>query len=145
MVASDAAMQTGLPPKVEACAPGFQFITFARAMMALSGMPEAIPFAVQMMSGSIPAWSDAHHLPVRPMPDCTSSATSMMPCLRQMRCETLQEFRRRGQVAAFTLNRLDENCGDFVGIDAALETVRSRDTTGNRPDAFSGRMPYVPR
>ena len=48
-------MQTGLPPNVDACAPGFQSMTLAFAMMALSGMPEAIPFAVQIMSGSIPA------------------------------------------------------------------------------------------
>ena len=55
MVASDAAMATGLPPKVEACAPGFQFITSAFAITALSGMPEAMPFAVQIMSGTTPA------------------------------------------------------------------------------------------
>ena len=52
---SAAATQTGLPPKVEACAPGFQSIRLARAIVAESGMPEAIPFATQRMSGSIPA------------------------------------------------------------------------------------------
>ena len=54
-VASEAAMHTGFPPKVEACAPRVQSITSARAIIALNGIPEAIPFAVQMMSGSIPA------------------------------------------------------------------------------------------
>jgi hypothetical protein len=55
MVASAAATQTGLPPKVEACAPGFQSIKLARAIVAESGMPEAIPLATHKMSGSMPA------------------------------------------------------------------------------------------
>ena len=114
-------MHTGLPPKVEACAPGFQSITLARAIVAQSGMPEAMPLATQIMSGSIPAWSQAHHFPVRPMPHCTSSQTRRMPCLRQMRCKFVQKFRRRGNVAAFALNRLDENRRHFFGIDQALE------------------------
>ena len=54
IVASDAAIATGLPPNVEACAPGFQVMMFAFAIVALKGMPDAIPF-VQIMSGSIPA------------------------------------------------------------------------------------------
>ena len=79
MVASAAAMQTGLPPNVEACEPGTQSMISAFAMMMPSGMPLAIPLAMQTMSGSTPVCSMAHHLPVRPAPDCTSSATSRMP------------------------------------------------------------------
>ena len=45
MVASAAAIHTGFPPNVEACAPGFQSITLWRAITAQSGMPLAIPFA----------------------------------------------------------------------------------------------------
>src|SRR3989344_6329060 len=52
MVASDAATATGFPPKVEACAPGGQFIRSARAMQTPSGRPEAIPLATQRMSGA---------------------------------------------------------------------------------------------
>src|SRR2546430_1648783 len=37
---------------------------------------------------SIPACSQAHHFPVRPMPDCTSSTMNMMPCWWQMRCNS---------------------------------------------------------
>ena len=55
------------------------------------------------------------------MPDCTSSATSRMPCLRQRRSSALQKFRGRGKIAALALNRLDENRGDFLRIDEALE------------------------
>ena len=80
-----AAMHTGLPPKVVPCEPGFQFITLSRAMMAPRGMPLAMPLAEVIMSGSMPDFSPAHQLPVRPMPDCTSSAMSMMPWRRQMR------------------------------------------------------------
>jgi len=61
MVASAAAMHTGFPPNVVPCAPGFQRITLSLAMMAPSGMPLAMPFAQQRMSGSIPACSEAHH------------------------------------------------------------------------------------
>ena len=50
-----------------------------RRMTAPSGMPLAMPFALVTMSGSTPKCSMAHHLPVRPIPLCTSSATSRMP------------------------------------------------------------------
>ena len=50
-VASAAAMQTGFPPKVEACEPGIQSMISARHMVMPSGMPDAIPFAMQIMSG----------------------------------------------------------------------------------------------
>jgi hypothetical protein len=49
-------------------------------MIAPSGIPEAIPFARQMMSGSIPQCSIANILPVLPMPDWTSSTMYKMPC-----------------------------------------------------------------
>jgi len=45
----------------------------------LGGMPLAMPLAMQTMSGCTPECSMAHHLPVRPIPLCTSSATSRMP------------------------------------------------------------------
>ncbi len=55
-------------------------MTSARAQHTPSGMPEAMPLAVAMMSGSTPKCSIANIFPVRPMPDCTSSATSSIPC-----------------------------------------------------------------
>ena len=79
MVASAAATATGLPPKVEACAPGAQSMMSARAIIALNGSPLAMPFAVVKMSGATPKCSAAHILPVRPMPHCTSSKISRMP------------------------------------------------------------------
>ena len=56
IVARAAAIQTGFPPKVVPCEPGFQFITLSGAMKAPSGMPLAMPFALQTMSGSMPAY-----------------------------------------------------------------------------------------
>ena len=38
-----------------------------------------MPFADDMTSGVMPAHSCANNLPVRPMPDCTSSMPRMMP------------------------------------------------------------------
>ena len=72
-------MHTGLPPKVDACEPGTQSMISERVIVMPSGMPDARPFAMQTMSGSTPVCSTAHHLPVRPMPLCTSSTTSMIP------------------------------------------------------------------
>ncbi len=84
-VASAAAMHTGFPPNVDACDPGTQSISSALLTVTPSGMPEAMPFAMQTMSGCTPVCSTANHLPVRPTPLCTSSTTSRMPCLSQMR------------------------------------------------------------
>jgi Na+/H+-dicarboxylate symporter len=53
--------------------------------IALIGIPEAIPLATQTMSGSTPKCSIANIFPVRPMPDCTSSTISSMPCCLAMR------------------------------------------------------------
>ena len=69
MVASAAARHTGFPPNVVPCEPGFHRITLSLATIAPSGIPLAMPFAEQSMSGSIPACSLAHHFPVRPIPD----------------------------------------------------------------------------
>ena len=80
IVASAAAAQTGLPANVDPCAPAGQVHSDARPMKAPIGMPDAMPFATVTMSGSTPAASIAHQLPVRPMPDWISSAMSRMPC-----------------------------------------------------------------
>jgi hypothetical protein len=54
MVARAAAMDTGFPPKVDACDPGTQSMISARVMQMPSGMPLAMPLARQTMSGSTP-------------------------------------------------------------------------------------------
>ena len=79
MVSSSAARATGLPPYVLPCAPGPQVMTSARAIIAPTGMPEPMPFAVSRMSGSTSQCWMAHILPVRPAPDWTSSAMSRIP------------------------------------------------------------------
>ena len=79
MVTSAAAHETGLPPKVEAWAPGGQVIRSARATVAPKGMPLAIPLARAITSGTASKCSAAHILPVRPMPDCTSSKIRRIP------------------------------------------------------------------
>ena len=57
------------------------------------------------------------------MPDCTSSATSRMPCLRRQLAQPLQELVGRDDVAALALNRLDDDRGDFVGRDQVHEEL----------------------
>ena len=87
----------------------------ARATIAPSGMPEAMPLAVSRMSGSTPQCSTAHILPVRPAPDWTSSAISRMPCASQMSRRPWQEAVLRDDVAALALDRLDDDRRDLVG------------------------------
>src|SRR5687768_4538088 len=81
MVAREAAHEMGFPPNVFPCTPLGHVITDSRAIQAPSGRPDAIPLADVMISGSTPKCSIAHHLPVRPMPLCTSSAINMIPYL----------------------------------------------------------------
>ena len=93
IVVSAAAQETGLPPNVEACAPGAHCIISARATVAPSGIPLAMPLATAKMSGTTSKCSAAHIFPVRPMPDCTSSRTSRIPDRRAMRCNSSKNFR----------------------------------------------------
>ena len=57
------------------------------------------------------------------MPDCTSSAMSSMPCLLRQLAQPLVELRRRHDVAALALDRLDEHGGDLVGRDEVDEDL----------------------
>ena len=79
MVSRTAASETGLPPNVLPCAPGPQVIRPAFAIIAPTGIPDPMPFAVSRMSGSTSQCWIAHILPVRPAPDWTSSAMSRIP------------------------------------------------------------------
>ena len=73
------------------------------------------------MSGWTPQCSTAHILPVRPVPDWTSSATSRMPCLSHRLARRGQEAGGGDDVAALALDRLDDDRGDLIGRDQALE------------------------
>src|SRR5438093_13425558 len=64
-----AAQDTGLPPKVLACAPPSQSIMSDLPTVAPIGIPDARAFDVLSMSGSTPQCSIANHRPVRPIPD----------------------------------------------------------------------------
>ena len=80
MVATPAAQETGLPPKVLMWSPGSNASAMSsRAMNAPSGKPLAIPLAMVMMSGSTSYASTANIRPLRPNPLCTSSTMSRMP------------------------------------------------------------------
>ena len=79
--ASAAAQPIGLPPYVPPWLPlGQRAMSSARAPSAENGKPDAMPLAMHNTSGSMPACVTANISPVRPNPDCTSSATNRMPC-----------------------------------------------------------------
>ena len=88
IVLRDAAQASGLPQYVPPIVPGATpSITSALAIMADSGTPAAMDFAVAIISGSTPAsfqYSDANIRPVRQNPDCTSSAISKIPLSSQI-------------------------------------------------------------
>src|SRR5207245_11661610 len=73
-----AAQDTGLPPKVLACAPPSQSIMSDLATVAPIGIPDARAFDVLIMSGSTPQCSLATHRPVRPVTDCTAAAARII-------------------------------------------------------------------
>ena len=115
MVANEAATQTGLPPNVEACEPGFQSMISARATVAPKGMPLAMPFARVMMSGSRVEVLGREH--------SSGAAHSGLHFVENEQnlvlcCESLQfvdEFSRRDNVSAFTLDRFEKNGSDLFG------------------------------
>ena len=108
-------MQTGLPPKVEACEPGTQSMISARLIMTPSGMPEAMPFAMQTMSGCTPVCSMAHHLPVRPDAALDFIHHQQNAVTVADAAQLLHEDGGRDHVSAFALHRLDENGRHFLG------------------------------
>ncbi len=79
-----AAHATGLPPKVEkkvVLAPKRSTIS-PRVMTAAMGWPLPIGLPNVTMSGVTPQREKPHSSPVRPWPDCTSSATKSAPASR---------------------------------------------------------------
>ena len=94
-----AAQASGLPPKVVPCVPGTSALANCSfASTAPSGKPPPMPFADDMTSGVMPAHSCANSLPVRPMPDCTSS----MPRIRPYSSHTARRSRRNCMSAGRT-------------------------------------------
>src|SRR5450830_55994 len=74
MVSTPARMASGLPPKVVPWLPGWKMAAaLGPATTAPIGTPEPRPLARGITSGTMPAHWWANHLPVRPMPHCTSS------------------------------------------------------------------------
>ena len=114
MVARAAAQESGLPPKVLPCAPRGQSITDLRATQAPRGIPEAMPLAIVMISGSTSKCSIAHHLPVRPMPHCTSSAMKQDFVFVAQFTQGRKEARRWNNISAFALNGLHQDASHLV-------------------------------
>jgi hypothetical protein len=66
-----------LPPKVVPWLPGWKMLAaLGPTTTAPIGTPEPRPLASGITSGWMPAHWCANHLPVRPMPHCTSSIIS---------------------------------------------------------------------
>ena len=98
----------------------------ARAMHTPSGIPLAMPFALQTISGSTLVCWIAHHFPVLPIPDCTSSAISRIPCLSQMLRISRKKWIRSDDVSPFTLNRLKNDRRNLLGWKYRLGTAAPR-------------------
>ena len=91
-VARTAAHTSGPPPKVVPWLPGLKtFAAAPRARQAPTGTPEPRPLARAITSGAMPDHWCANHLPVRPMPLCTSSTMSSHS-RRSQRARTLRRY-----------------------------------------------------
>ena len=88
-----------------------------------SGMPDAIPFAMQTISGCTPVCSIAHHLPVRPAPTLDFVSHQQNAVLVADAAQLLHEDRGRYHVAALALHRLDKDCRHFFRRQSRLEQL----------------------
>ncbi|MNT16454.1 hypothetical protein D3C72_1515580 [compost metagenome] len=80
MVSTPARMASGLPPNVVPWLPGCSTLAaLGPATTAPTGTPDPRPLARGITSGTMPAHWWANHLPVRPMPHCTSSIIMSQP------------------------------------------------------------------
>ena len=113
-MASAAAHDTGLPPYVDPCVPTVHVIFESLAIMAPSGIPLAMPLPASKMSGSTPKCSTAHIVPVRPMPDCTSSQIRVDAVPVAERAERLEPSVGRHDVAPLAQDRLDHDRGHLA-------------------------------
>ena len=86
-------------------------------------MPDAMPFAIATMSGSTPVYSIANILPGAPHARLHFVDDEQDAVLRRQLAQPLQELIGRDDVAAFALNRLDDDRGDFVGRDQVHEQI----------------------
>ena len=86
-------------------------------------MPDAIPFAIAMMSGSTPVCSIANILPGAAHAGLHFVGDQQDAVLRRQLAQPLQELIGRDDVAALALNRLDDDGGDFVGRDELREEL----------------------
>ena len=89
---------------------------------ALKGIPEAIPLAMVMISGTTPKCSEANHLPVLPIPDCTSSKIRRTPHLSQKALNLLRTSRGEQHIRPLQ-DRLDNDACRFFRRDEMPEEV----------------------
>ena len=102
------------------------------------GTPEPRPLASGITSGRMPAHWCANHLPVRPMPHCTSSSISSQSRSSQTRRTCLQVVDRRRPDAALALDHLEED-GDDVRV-ACGDVLERRDVVERHAhEAFDER------
>ena len=80
-----------------------------------SGRPDAIPLAMLTTSAVDAEVLEGEHLPRPPHAGLHFVDDQHDAVLRRQLAQPLQERLRRDDVAAFTLDRLDDDRGDFVG------------------------------
>ena len=95
--------------------PAGQVMISRCAIIAPSGMPEAIPLASRRMSGTTPVCSAANILPGAPHAGLHLVEHQQDAVAVAERAQAGQELGRRHDVAAFAQHRLDHDGGDVVG------------------------------
>ena len=98
----------------------------ARAPIAAIGKPDAMPFAITMMSGSTPECSTANMRPVRGEAGLHLVGDEQDAVLRADLGHAAHERRRRGQVAALAEHRLHHERRGLAGRGLRLRAASRR-------------------
>ena len=115
MVAMPAAIATGLPAMVEPWLPGGQVMISRGAIIAPSGIPEAIPLATQQDVGDDAGVLGGEHLAGAPHAALHLVEHQQDAVQIAERAQPRQEVRRRHDVAPFAQHRLDDDGRDVLG------------------------------
>ena len=98
-------------------------MTSARAQVTPSGRPDAMPFAMLTTSALQTEVLAGEHLAGAAHARLHLVDDQQDAVLRRQLAQALQERRRRHDVAALALDRLDDDRGDFVGRDQVHEDL----------------------
>src|SRR6266550_846080 len=147
IAATEAAQASGFPPKVVECERLARSPIFRENAIAPMGIPPAIDFARQRMSGASPYCSIAKSVPVRPNPVWTSSTMRSAPRSAQTRAASCANSRVAGRTppSPWTSSKMNAAVRSVIAASRASGllngTCEKSGTSGPNRSRYSG--PHV--